>query len=76
MKFNEEIMEKLIPLSLLNNYRGILALSIDWFFIMCSIVVSSYFENIIIYILAIFIIGTRQRALATILHESAHRTLA
>ncbi|HGB5419744.1 TPA: hypothetical protein ACIVQF_005521, partial [Salmonella enterica subsp. enterica serovar Muenchen] len=75
MKFNEEIMEKLIPLSLLNNYRGILALSIDWFFIMCSIVVSSYFENIIIYILAIFIIGTRQRALATILHESAHRTL-
>lgn len=76
MKFNEEIMEKLIPLSSLNNYRGILALSIDWFFIICSIVVSSYFENIIIYILAIIIIGTRQRALATILHESAHRTLA
>lgn len=76
MKFNDDLIEELNQLSDLNNYRGIIAVASDWIVIFAIIVLSLYFDNVLLYILAVVIIGTRQRALATILHESAHRVLA
>lgn len=76
MKFNDDLIEELNQLSDLNNYRGIIALTSDWIVIFAIIVLSLYFDNVLLYFLAVVIIGTRQRALATILHESAHRVLA
>ncbi|MBK4715310.1 MULTISPECIES: fatty acid desaturase family protein [Tenebrionibacter/Tenebrionicola group] len=76
MKFSNEIMDELSKLSDLNNYRGIIAVAGDWGVILGTIAISIYMDNIFIYLFAVIIIGTRQRALATILHESAHRVLA
>ncbi|MEZ9336213.1 fatty acid desaturase, partial [Vibrio sp. 10N.286.51.A4] len=73
--FSEEINKELSYLSNSNNYRGLLGLSKDYLEISSAILISLSMENLVIYILAILFIGTRQRALATILHDSAHRVL-
>lgn len=76
MCFEKIIMKDLRSLSKLDNYHGILAVFWDYFQILSLIAFSCYMQNILIYIFAVFFIGSRQRALATILHESAHRVLA
>ncbi|WP_204161853.1 fatty acid desaturase family protein [Helicobacter apodemus] len=76
MRFEKNIMKDLRALSKFDNYHGILAIFWDYFQILLLIVFSCYMQNILIYIFTIFFIGSRQRALATILHESAHRVLA
>jgi fatty acid desaturase len=73
--FDAYIQQEIRDLSRLDNWHGCLALLEDYFFIILSIVltcqVSFYF-----YPLAVMIIGARQRALATLLHEAAHGVLA
>jgi fatty acid desaturase len=49
-------------------------LLIDYLLIVFSIYVSQL--NLWLYPLTLMVIGSRQRALATILHEAAHKTLA
>lgn len=74
-KFKQEIKTKIKELTKLDNWHGPLALLEDYFVISLSILIS---RNItwFFYPLAILLIGSRQRALTTLLHESAHGILA
>lgn len=73
--FGDSIDKQVFNLSELDNWHCFLALLEDYCVIGLTIIVtcsvSWYF-----YPLAVVIIGSRQRALATLLHESAHKTLA
>jgi fatty acid desaturase len=74
-KFSRQIVQQIKPLTQLDNWHGLLALLEDYSIIIVSIFctcrLSWWF-----YPIALLTIGSRQRALATILHESAHQTLA
>lgn len=73
-EFSSSIKQEIDTLLVLDNWHGIVALLEDYFFIGISIFVT-YWISWYFYPLAILIIGARQRALATILHESAHGVL-
>lgn len=71
-RFNEDVRQRLKELTVLDNFHGPMAVIEDYFVIICAIVAfrfSPYF-----YPLSLLLIGSR-RALATLLHESAHKTL-
>jgi len=74
-KFNHTIQQEIKSLAKLDNWHGIQALLEDYFFIIVSIL-ATYYISWYFYPLAILIIGSRQRALATLLHEAAHGVLA
>lgn len=74
-KFSPEIKVELKPLYKLDNWHGVLALSIGYLIILFSIV-STIYSHYFLYPIAIFIIASRQRALATIQHEASHFVLA
>lgn len=57
-----------------DNYHGFLAIIQDTFWIYVAIAIA-IFSNFWLYPLSIMIIGARQRALASLLHEAAHGTL-
>ncbi|MFJ3461591.1 guanitoxin biosynthesis L-arginine gamma (S) hydroxylase [Achromobacter spanius] len=72
-KFSDDIKNNLKKLTRLDNFHGPLAVIEDFFVISCAILafwISPYF-----YPISVLLIGSRQRALATLLHESAHKTL-
>ncbi|MGS0645924.1 fatty acid desaturase [Staphylococcus hominis] len=60
--FSKEIRKELKPLIKKNNYRNVIALSFDWFVIL-------------VYIVAIILIGSRMRAFDNLMHEACHRSL-
>jgi fatty acid desaturase len=64
----------------LDNWHGPLALATDWAFMIAVAVVCQLLFGWVAwafyFLVALPLIGTRQRALATLLHESAHGTLA
>lgn len=72
--FDGAIKKNIKSLCEFNNYSGVLALLTDYLFIGLAIYISQV--SLWFYPVAVLIIGSRQRALATILHEAAHRTLA
>lgn len=72
--FDRNILEQSEQLSRLDNWHAPVAVILDYAVIMASIIATLY-VGWIIYPLAVLIIGSRQRALATILHEAAHNTL-
>ena len=72
--FNADILKQLLSLRKLDNWHWLLAVVEDSAMIALAYWIGS--QNFATYLLAIFIIGSRQRALTTLLHESAHRTLA
>ncbi len=76
MLFEKTILKELKVLYKLDNYHGIFAVLWDYLQIILTIAISCFMHNIFMYLFAVLFIGTRQRALATILHESAHRILA
>lgn len=71
----KEIIKSLRPLCRLDNYHWILAILSDYliiaFAIYLSVGISFWF-----YPISLFLIASSQRALANILHESTHSTLA
>ena len=73
--FSDEINNKLEKLAILNDYRWAIAVATDFIIITVVVAASIHIDNFFIYILSIVIIGSRQRALATILHDAAHRVL-
>ncbi len=73
--FDSSINKEIKTLHKLDNWHGILALLEDYFVIFISIIITSYITWYF-YPFAVLIIGARQRALATLLHEAAHKTLA
>jgi fatty acid desaturase len=74
-KFSSEIRSQLKNFTGLDNWHGVLALAEDYFVIAASIWVTCQITWLF-YPVTLLIIGARQRALATLLHESSHGTLA
>ncbi|MDH6130743.1 fatty acid desaturase [Kitasatospora sp. MAA4] len=70
-----EIENQIRELNQLDNWHGLLAFAEDAFWISAA-VASCYLISPWLYPLALVLIGSRMRALATILHESAHGVLA
>jgi fatty acid desaturase len=70
-----EIRDKIKPLYKMDNWHGLLAWIEDALIIGLAIFMA-YSVSYYFYPLALIIIGSRQRALATLVHESAHRRLA
>lgn len=73
-KFSPEIISQLKELTKLDNWHGLLALLEDCLLIQASILITSH-VTWFFYPLALLVIGSRQRALTTILHDSAHGVL-
>jgi len=73
-KFSSDIAKKLCDLSVLDNYHGAFALIEDWVVILFAVIMAKY--CFYLYPLSLIIIGSRQRALSTIMHDSAHGTIA
>ncbi len=74
-KFPSGIQNEILDLIKLDNWHCCLALLEDYSLI-CISIVATCCISWYLYPLAILIIGSRQRALATLLHEAAHQTLA
>lgn len=73
--FGDEVRRELRKLAAdRNNYRALLALGIDLAVIAITMVACSTYH--VLYPLGVVVIGTRQRALANILHDSTHRSLS
>ena len=73
-RFSEDINRKLRQLGKLDNYHVAAALILDYGVIATAI--SLYFVSPWLLPLTVILIGSRQRALLTLLHESAHGVLA
>lgn len=73
-QFENEIRREISALSKLDNWHCFLAILEDYMiiFLMAAACSASWY----LYPLAALIIGSRQRALATLLHEASHNTLA
>src|ERR1700752_3981453 len=80
-RFAKQIREDLKPLYALDNWHGPLALAEDVLVIILAIL-SPYFLQPVMgwvapyLVISLPLIGFRMRALATLLHESSHCTLA
>lgn len=71
--FERPITERLRPLTQLDNWHGPAAFAFDALVIATAISAAHMFPAL--YPIALFVIGTRQRALATLLHEASHKVL-
>ncbi|MCW2898172.1 MAG: Fatty acid desaturase [Streptosporangiaceae bacterium] len=76
-RFSPDIVAELRLLHRLDNWHGPLALISDWAVVIGVVVSAEMIDSFVFYVLvALPVIATRQRALATLLHEAAHGTLA
>ncbi len=73
--FSDSIRTEISCLSKSDNWHCVLALLEDYSLI-CLMAIITVSVSWYFYPLAVLIIGSRQRALATLIHESAHKTLA
>ncbi|MGI9512302.1 MAG: hypothetical protein ACR2OL_05325, partial [Anderseniella sp.] len=74
-RFSREVIDGVRSLYPLDNYHGVLAVLQNLVIVAAAITLAEYF-GWAMYVLAIIVIGSRQRALATLTHEAAHGTLA
>lgn len=72
-KFEKSTLKDIKKLYKYDNWHAMFALFQDYFFIIIAIVLSEY--SYYFLPLSILVIGSRQRALATILHEASHYAL-
>ncbi len=82
-EFNKGIREKLRKLYQLDNFHGAIEVVTHWLFIGIAMSLTlaawnmlSTSATVLVYLLAVIQIGGRQRSLADVLHQAAHRTLA
>ncbi|MEP1535008.1 MAG: guanitoxin biosynthesis L-arginine gamma (S) hydroxylase [Paracoccaceae bacterium] len=73
-RFSKPLRTELKPLLTLDNWHGPLAVATDWFVIASAVVLAEF--SFWFLPLGILLIGSRQRALASLLHEGAHLVLA
>jgi fatty acid desaturase len=73
-QFENEICQEISSLSKLDNWHCFLAILEDYVIVFLMAATCSVCWYL--YPLAVLIIGSRQRALATLLHEASHKTLA
>ncbi len=74
-KFSPEIISRIKELTKLDNWHGLLALLVNSLIILASILITNH-VTWFFYPLALLVIGSRQRALGAIVHDSAHGVLA
>lgn len=74
-RFSREIIDGVRSLYALDNHHGILAVLQNFLIVAAAVVLAERF-GWVVYLPAIVLIGSRQRALATLTHEAAHGTLA
>lgn len=79
-RFSPEIERQLKPLRKLDNWHGPVALLTDWIVIVsvivaCELLLQGWVWWLGYLCVALPVIATRQRALATLLHEAAHGVL-
>lgn len=74
LRLSKRLNVQLNQLSKCDNYHGIIALFLDWGFICLAILLSNDI-SFYFYPLTLLLIGSRQRALATLLHEAAHNCI-
>lgn len=74
-KFSREITDGVRALYHLDNLHGPLAVLQNFLIIAAAVMLAEY-AGWIMYLPAMLVIGSRQRALATLTHEAAHGTLA
>lgn len=72
--FSEDINSKIQDLYVLDNWHAVVAIGIDHLMIFFAIYSASI--NIWLTPIAMILIGSRQRALATILHEASHLSIS
>ena len=63
---------ELRELTALQPWRTAMALALDWITIFAVALTGIYFDSWPVYLIAIFIIGARQHALAILMHDLAH----
>ncbi|OGT42248.1 MAG: hypothetical protein A3F42_05170 [Gammaproteobacteria bacterium RIFCSPHIGHO2_12_FULL_37_34] len=73
-RFDQSIQQELIPLRELDNWHCIIGTLYDYAIIAIAILL--FYLQPWCYLLSVILIGSRQRALATLLHEAAHLCLA
>jgi fatty acid desaturase len=72
----EAILPQLAALEQKDNWHNIIYVGADWLIIALAIVITSLARmNIIVYVLAVIVIGSRQRGLMNLLHEASHKKL-
>ncbi|MGW0854321.1 fatty acid desaturase [Streptomyces sp. NPDC002690] len=74
-RFDKEIRDRIRELNRLDNWHGLVAFASDVFWVATAVWLSvgvSYW----LYPVTLIMVGSRMRALATLLHESAHGILA
>lgn len=62
-------------LTKLQPHRWFLALALDWAIVVAAFAVAGYANHPLVYVLAMFVIGTRIQALGILGHEAAHRLI-
>ncbi|WP_321887642.1 guanitoxin biosynthesis L-arginine gamma (S) hydroxylase [Paraburkholderia bannensis] len=72
--FSKKISTSLRDLYKLNNWRAPFGFAVDYLVIASAVALAAW--SIWAYPLSLLVIGSRQRALASLLHEASHRTLA
>jgi fatty acid desaturase len=79
-RFAGDVQREILSLATLDNWHGPLALATDWAIVVGVVLLCESLSGWVAWacylLVALPVIGTRQRALATLLHESAHGTLA
>lgn len=70
-----EIRALIRPMSRRDNRLNWLFLAVDWSVVAGAVAVHLLVPGVVVYLLAVAVIGSRMRALANLLHEAAHRKL-
>lgn len=73
--FSKDIIHNLKPLYRKNNLHNSFCIITDWLMIVISVLLSIQYEHVIVYLLAIIIIGSRMRAFDNLMHDASHRLL-
>ncbi|PFF02786.1 fatty acid desaturase [Bacillus thuringiensis] len=73
--FSKEILTELKSLKEINNWYNFFSIGLDWLLIALAITISQLYPNIVVYLLAIILIGGRMRGLDNLMHEASHNLL-
>lgn len=74
-RFSREIIDEVRSLYALDNWHGVLAVVQNLLIVALAVMLAEY-VGWAMYLPAVILIGSRQRAMATLTHEAAHGTLA
>ena len=73
-RFSDFIIKQLLPLNKLDNWHGLIAVCYDYFIIAFAILIFHFQPWC--YLISVILIGSRQRALGALSHESVHQRVA